>query len=404
MNRKQMGALALMASAVFVVAVLAQMGKEPVPCEVVFVAEEGKLPRYELQLHFKPDQSSARAVVETYCNLLDNRSAVEAANTKAEVAFREWRSELLASYESRLMTEEMQKEVLKEREWDPSLRHKRWRGAAEIVAETEKNGVVTIETRQMFRDPKAVRPAANNSWGYSNSGPSNRSYSNRAWSNEPATNKSWSMLGNGYGNGLDDVEVPEQEDRLRFSCIETDGVWRISGIEEKSYIDDGWGEERGMVAFLLRTAKASAGAPTDLPKVNLDQSSAEEAAKSLALSLPKLNDETSFMLELRMLANAYDPHLRPLLSAGYIEKLEGQGRDFPRAPEPACTVESSSEVDGATRVVLLFQPEDKKARERRVYVDSIKQGDKWVVRECGWVNKDRDRLSYDKARNPYYLR
>ncbi len=409
MNKRQFGALALMSSAIFVVAVLAQMAKEPVPYEFKFIAEEGKLPRYEVNLNVKPDQNSARAVVETYCNLMDNRSAAAAVTNKAESEFRAWRSEFLASYESRLMTEAMQKEVLKEREWDAGPRRTTWRGAAEIVGETEKGGVVTIETRQLFRDPKAVRPAANNSWGYSNSRPSNRAYSNRAysnraWSNEPSTNKSWSMQGNGYGNapGLDDA--PEQEDRMRFSCVEADGVWRIHAIEKKSYLDDRWGDESAMLAFLLRTATAAAGASADLPKIELEQANAEDAAKTLAVSLLNLHDDISFSLELRMFALAFDPHLRPLLTADYIALVEGMGREFPRAAAPPCKVESSSEVNGATRVLLLFEPEDAKAPERRVYVDSVKEGDKWLVRECGWVNKDRDRLSYDKARNPYYLR
>jgi hypothetical protein len=409
MNKKQFGALALMSSAIFVVAVLAQMAKEPVPYEFNFIAEEGKLPRYEVKLNVKPDQSSARALVETYCNLMDNRSAAAAVTNKAESEFRAWRSEFLASYESRLKTEAMQKEVLKEREWDPTARRTTWRGAAEIVGETEKDGVVIIETRQLFRDPKAVRPAANNSWGYSNSRPSNRAYSNRAysnraWSNEPSTNKSWSMQGNGYGNapGLDDV--PEQEDRMRFTCVETDGVWRISLIEKKTYMDDSWGDESGMLAFLLLAGASAAGASTDLPKIALEQASAEDAAKSLAVSLLTLYDDISFGLELRMFALAFHLHLQPLLTADYIAQLAGKGRDFPRVPAPPCRVDSSSEVNGATRVVLLFEPEDAKAPERRVYVDSVKEGDKWLVRECGWVNNDRDRLSYDKARNPYYLR
>lgn len=415
MKKQHFAALAMMCSAVFVVAVLAQMGKEPDPFQVKLVTEEGKLPRYEMKLNFKPDQSSPRAVVETYCKIFDGRSVGEAANDKAEAEFRAWRSELLAGYESKLMTEAMQKEVLRGREWDLGKRHVSWRGASEIVAETRREGAVVIETRQPFRDSKAVRRAANNAASFSNGEPSNRAYSNRtpanrapsnrAWSNAPSSNKSWSMQGNAsYGNAIYREEAEEQEDRLRFTCTEAEGVWRISLIEQKAYIDDAWGEERGGIAFVLRAAKAHAAAPTDLPAITLAQASAEEAATSLVVSLLKLDDDTSFLLELRMYAAARDVHLRPLLAADYITKLEGEGRDFPKFAAPVCKVESSKDVNGATRVVLLFEPEDPKASERRVYVDSIEEGDKWLVRECGWVNKDREQFSYEKASNPYYLR
>jgi hypothetical protein len=154
----------------------------------------------EFKLHIELDQSSARAVVESYAQLTDSRHNNMPAERHLNHRANDLIAEATASIYDRLLTQEARDAREKDIEQSAlDTEEMQYRAeATRILAENAgENGAILIETAQ-----KAT-------------------YRNRAWESET-------------GGMTGEWQDQEHEEFLRYTCVRgSDGKWRIDRIETR---------------------------------------------------------------------------------------------------------------------------------------------------------------------------
>ncbi|MCB9932123.1 MAG: hypothetical protein H6841_01735 [Planctomycetes bacterium] len=341
---------ALLAGALLV---SAQEAEKP-PFEFKVSGETAEDFKIEFVANQKPDQSSAKAVVETYAGWTDNRESTQAI---FDAVGKKWDAALAKSmraHEAKLLSEAMLKAIdeakaPEEEKGDSDYSVKR--GAVKVTGEkTDDAGVNWIEAVQETRIHE----------------------------------KDWET-----GEMKDRTE----ESKLRYSCVKgDDGLWRINVIEEwakdwENADENGeapmkWQPQSNMLAFILLGMQEY---DKRKPVPALKQDSAEAAARAVFDWLIPTRDDLSNSIHTKGLKTWTD-QLQKLFTEQYLKDLmKPFAERDDREEEKAREVESTSEGADGTKVVK-FKPRYEWAGAVEIHV---KQTDGvWKVVTAGYYEQD----------------
>ncbi|MCG3185313.1 MAG: hypothetical protein ICCCNLDF_03528 [Planctomycetes bacterium] len=344
---------------------------EKTPFEFKVTGETAEEFKIEFIAHKKPDQSSAKAVVETYTGWTDNRESTEAI---FDAVGKKWDAALAKSmrvHEARLLSEPCLKamdEVNVPKEKDAGSDYSIKRGEVKITGEmTDEAGVFWVEAVQEVQ----IRE--------------------RDWETEKVVER-------------------KEETKLRYACVKgEDGQWRINAIEEwvKDWSKGGgkgeppmkWQPQGNMLAFIMMGMKEY---EQRKPVPALKQDSAEAAAKAVFEWLIPTREELSNSLHSKGLKTWTD-QLQKLFTEQYLKDMMKPFEEREKEEEKAREVESTTDgADGVKQVK--FKQQNDWGGPVEIHVKQIEGV--WKVVAAGYYEQDwsqEGKLKFVNEPNLYNL-
>lgn len=345
---------------------------EKAPFEFKVTGDTAEDFKIEFIAHKKPDQSSAKGVVETYTSWTDNRESTESIFDEVG---KKWDAALAKSmrvHEAKLLSEAILKAIDEanvptkdETESDYSYK----RGAVKVTGEkTDEAGVYWVEAVQEVQ----IRE--------------------RDWETEKMVER-------------------KEETKLRYACVKgEDGQWRISAIEEwvkdwENTDDKGeapmkWQPQGNMLAFILRGMQEY---EKRKPVPALKQDSAEAAAKAVYEWLIPTREELSNSIHTKGLKTWTD-QLQKLFTEQYLKDMLKPFDEREEEEEKAREVESTTDgADGVKQVK--FKQRNEWGGPVEVHVKQV--DGVWKVVAAGYYEQDwseEGKLKFVNEPNLYNLR
>ncbi|MCA8913945.1 MAG: hypothetical protein KDB90_00935 [Planctomycetes bacterium] len=297
------------------------------------------------------DQSSAKALIETWAAYTDNR---ESTSKSMDVVGEKWDAALaksLRAHESKLLAEEFikRRDAEKEGEEKGEVTYSSTRGEEKVTGEsTDQKGTTWVETTQSVK----VRQ------------------------------KDWQS-----GEWKETTE----ESKSRYACVKgEDGKWRISRIEQqrKQVDKDGnvvmtWKEQGTMLDFMLFYRRQFENRK---PLPALKQDSPEAAAMSLFENLLPTRDELGNSIHSKGL-KAWTDTLEGLFTKTYMAGLDKKFEEWSKdgAEKPKREIDATGLGEDGVKNVR-FKPRDEWTGAIEVRVKEI--DGKWVIVDAGyWQDK-----------------